>query len=110
MPGTTIQRGNTIFDQYLTVSLAPVAVAANTTAEQNFTVPGTVSGDVVTQFSYIGGAFPNSDVSMVNIRVAAANTITVAYQNGTGGGLTPPSGQYIVGIARIETIPSPNIV
>lgn len=103
---STLARGNVLNNFVLQVALTPVAVAANTTAEQNFTVPGLVSGDQISAINYLG-AFPNTDVSPVNMRCGAANTLTIAYQNGSAGTLTPPSGNYYIEVNRIENLPPP---
>jgi len=108
MPSQTLQRGNLVFDTVLQVSLAPVAVAANSTVEQSFTVPGLLSSDVVSEFSFQGPYTVN--VGYTNARVAAANVLTVAYSNGTGAPVTPPSGQYFLNVARIENFPPPAVV
>ena len=99
----TLTRGNVLATLVAQVSLTPVSVAANTTAEQNFTIPGLLVGDQVSNFS-LQSAYPNSDVSFVNLRVSAPNTLTVAYQNGTGGALTPPSGNYYIEVNRLENL------
>lgn len=105
MPGTTIPRGNIISNQVLTVSIAPVSVAANSTVEQNFTIPGLVSTDQVSALQFQGAYTVN--VEPVNFRVATANVLTVAYQNPTNGAVTPPSGNYLVEINRVE-LPAPS--
>ena len=102
----TIARGNVLNTIVLAVNLTPVAVAGNTCAEQNFTIPGLISSDQVSAFT-LQSAFPNNLVQVENFRVAAANTLTVAYNNGTGGALTPPSGIYYIEVNRIENIPPP---
>ncbi len=100
---STIARGNVIMTTVLQANLTPVAVAANSTVEQSFTVQGLIAGDQPSNFNFLG-AFPNSDVSFVNLRCPANNTLTVAYQNGSGGSLTPPAGQYYIEINRIENL------
>lgn len=106
----TLSRGNVLNSFLLTVNLTPVSVAGSSTIEQTFTIPGTVSGDQVSTFSYIGGVYPNSDVSFVNGRVAANNTLTIAFQNGTGGALVPPAGNYLIELNRAENLPMPNAI
>ena len=72
------------------VSIVPVSVAANTVAEQAFTVTG-VRGDMainVTPPSITAG------VGLSSARVSANDTAQVAFVNPTGGALTPPSGVY----------------
>lgn len=101
MPGTMISRGNILYSFIIQVSLVPVAVAGNTTADQNFIVPGVQANDQISSFSF-QGAITNQDVSVVNARVSAANTLTIAYQNGAGGALTPQAGNYLIEINRLE--------
>lgn len=102
----TLARGNVIMTMVLQINVTPVAVAANTTAEQNFTVPGLVTGDQVSAFLF-QGAYPNSDVSYVNGRVAANNVATIAFQNGAGTVATPPAGNYYLEVNRVENLPPP---
>lgn len=82
----------------LTLTLAPVATAAATTLEQTFTVPGLQLGDQVSgitaQFAY------SSLVDMVTYRVSAANTLAIAFSNGSAGSLTAPTGTYYVEVNR----------
>lgn len=107
MPGsTTITRGNVLTTIVLQLALTPVAVAGNTTAEQNFTVPGLINGDQISAF-ILQSAFPNGDVSFVNARCSANNILTVAFQNGSGGSLSPAPGNYYVEINRLENLPPP---
>lgn len=101
MPKTTINRGNVLYVIVAQVALTPVSVLANTTAEQTFTIQGLQTTDQVSGFS-VNAAPTNQDVSVVNYRVSAANTLSVAYQNGTGGNLTPQAGNYLIEINRPE--------
>jgi hypothetical protein len=91
--------GNVQSTFVLTVSLTPVATAATTTAEQNFTIPGIFIGDQVSDVS-LNTAFPNTLLSIINARVSANNVLTLAISNGTAGSLTYPSGTYYVEINR----------
>ena len=107
MPGpTTISRGNILNSLTIQVTLAPVAVAGNSTIEQSFTIPGLVAGDQISAVQFLG-AVANQDISIVNSRVGAANTLTIAFQNGSGGALTPTAGNYYIEINRIENLPPP---
>lgn len=107
MPGsTTITRGNVLTTIVVQLALTPVAVPGNTTAEQNFTVQGLLVGDQISAF-ILQGAFPNADVSFVNARCSSNNALTVAFQNGSGGSLTPAAGNYYVEINRLENLPPP---
>lgn len=77
-------------------SLTPVSVGAATCAEQNFTVPGLLAGDMVdvTPPSITAGVAP------VCSRVSAANTLTVTFCNPTAGALVPASGIYRIQVMR----------
>ena len=97
---TIITNGNVQSTFILTVTLTPVATATATTAEQNFTVPGLAVGDQISDISYIGGAFPNTLLSIANARVSANNTLTLAISNSTAGSLTYPSGSYYLEVNR----------
>jgi hypothetical protein len=98
-----ITYGNVVNTFVLTVTLTPVATAATTTAEQNFTIPGLQLNDQISDLTYIGGAFPNTLLSVLNVRVSAANTLTVAVQNGTAGSLTYPAGKYYLEVNRPDS-------
>jgi hypothetical protein len=75
------------------VQLTPVSVAANTTAEQTFTVSGLIaSTSVVVHEPYVV-----SGVALVGARVSAANTLALNFANTTGSALYPPAGDYNVG-------------
>ena len=79
------------------VSLTPSSVAANTVAEQTFTVPGVRANDI------IGMSPPGttSGVGIAGARVSADDTVAVAFVNPTGGGLTPPAGNYLFTSIRL---------
>ena len=94
----------------LQVTLTPVNVAATTTAEQSFTVPGLITADQISDLSYIGGAFPNTLLSIANLRVSAANTLTVAFANGTAGPLAYPTGTYLIEVNRPGVSPLPSVI
>ena len=77
----------------LTAALTPVSVAANTTAEQTFTVAGlpansqvVVNKPSVTPGLGLGGA-----------RVSALNTLALNYVNNTASAITPPAETYVIG-------------
>jgi hypothetical protein len=77
-------------------TLTPASVAANTSAEQTFSVPGLVVGDVV-------GVNPPSlqaGLAIAHARVSATDTLAIAWINATAGPLTPPSGTYLVAAVR----------
>jgi hypothetical protein len=96
-----ITNGNVQSTWILSLTLTPVGVAANSTVEQSFTVPGLlVAQDQISDFGYTGGAW-SVNVTVANTRVSANNTLTIAYTNPTAGTVTPPAGAYYIEINRI---------
>lgn len=77
-------------------SLTPSSVAAATTAEQQFTVPGILLGDSLD----INPPSLTAGVVLSNARVSAANTVQIQFTNSTSGALTPPAGNHIFIIVR----------
>lgn len=81
----------------MAVTLSPAAVAANTTAEQTFTVNGVRVGDVV----YISKPTSQAGLGIVNVRASASNQIAVTFSNNTGSPITPTAAEvYQVGGIR----------
>lgn len=76
--------------RYFTVTLSPAAVAANTTAEQAFTVAGVRADDMV-----IGVNKPTAQAGLgiVGARVSAENTVQITFSNNTGSSITPTASQ-----------------
>lgn len=77
-------------------TLSPAIVAANTTAEQTFTISGLVaSTDTV-----IGVSKPTAQAGLgiVGWRVSADNTIAITFSNNTGSGITPTASQSYTAI------------
>jgi hypothetical protein len=99
-------RGNVQLQAMLGPTLTPVAVAANTTAEQNFTIPGLLPGD----YCDVNGPSITPGLGIVNTRVSAVNTLTLGFANTTSGSLTPPSGTYQVLIWRASYQPVPTSI
>lgn len=81
-------------------SLAPVSVAANTTAEQTFTVTGLVAGTPV----WINKPTATPGLGIVGVRVSATNTLAITYGNVTANAIVPPTESYLVGNFQV---PSP---
>lgn len=74
-------------------ALTPSSVAANTTAEQSFTVTGLVatSAVLVNKPSWQAG------LGIMGARVSAANTLAITFCNASSGALTPTAGEtYII--------------
>ena len=102
MPGTMLSRGNVLYSWLALVSITPVSVAANTTAEQSFTIQGLQIGDFIDIYCY--NQPQTAGIGIVNNRVSAANTLQVGFCNTTAGALTPVSGQYYLSITRPESV------
>ncbi|WP_059416156.1 hypothetical protein [Cupriavidus basilensis] len=81
----------------INVTLSPAQVAANTTAEQTFTVAGVRVGDVV----YVSKPTAQAGLGIVNVRASASNQIAVTFSNNTGTPITPTASEvYQVGGIR----------
>lgn len=105
---TTVCMGN-VYQQYvLGVSLTPAIVATITVAEQNFTIPGLKTTDVV----YVTcGVAQTAGVGITSSWVSAANTLTVGFVNPTVAGVTPAAGIYYVMVMRAEGAPNfPSVI
>jgi len=104
MPGgTTIQRGNEQFDMLLYLPTVTVPnVNANSTATQTVTVPGVVVGDFIgwNQQSTVSG------ISVENVYVSSANTLTFLWSNTTGSNVTSTAAQpFILSVCRADIVP-----
>jgi hypothetical protein len=76
----------------VTETLTPAAVAAATTVEQLFTVPGIAVGG-----GPVGVSAPSTvtNVNIANVRVAAANQVGITFSNAsTATATAPPAGTY----------------
>lgn len=104
MPSTTVSRGNILVGFLIGPSLTPVSVLANTSAEQTFTVPGLLVGDVV---GVTFNGVMTAGLGITNARVSAVNVLTVGFQNSTAGPLTPTAGTYTLSVERPENLPLP---
>jgi len=105
MPSTTPSRGNILYGFVCGPLLTPVSVAANTSAEQSFTVPGLQLNDIVDVNLF--GAVQTAGVGITNARVSAANTLTLLFTNSTSGGVIPAAGTYAIVVTRPENVPLP---
>lgn len=83
------------------VSLNPAEVAANTTAEQTFTIPG------LTTDMFVAVNKPDLDAGLgiVNARVSAADTLAISFVNATGSGVNPAAEDYLVFWLKPESAP-----
>ncbi|MDR3439875.1 hypothetical protein [Telmatospirillum sp.] len=94
-----ICRGNILGIFAVGVALTPGSVAANTTAEQTFTLQGAKVGDIVD----VNKPSLDAGIGIANVRVSAANQVAVKFSNSTGGAITPKAEKYTFIIYRPET-------
>lgn len=71
------------------VEISPAAVAANTTAEQTFTVTGLLTTDVVS----VNKPTAQAGLGIVGARVSAADTLAITFSNNTGAAITPTAAE-----------------
>jgi hypothetical protein len=101
---TTLKPANPAVASVFTATVTPGSVAANTTAEQTFSVTGITSGQPVM-------AVPNYNLSqplgigMAGVRASATNQIAINFVNATGATITPPSGTWTV-VQINQTLPT----
>lgn len=98
MAGITL--GNVYGLMVVTVTVDLVSVAAATSAEQAFTVPGALVGDAV---FVTAPAALNAGLGIVNARVSAANTVSIRMMNATAGALDAAAGVFQVLVVRPDT-------
>ena len=75
-----------------TQTLAPVSVAANTTAEQTFTVAGLLSGAPV----FVSKPSWQAGLGIAGVRVSAANTLAINFVNDTAAAIVPATEAYVI--------------
>lgn len=71
-------------------ALSPVQVAANTTAEQTFTVTGLVTTDIVVA---IQKPTAQAGLGIVGWRVSATNALAITFGNNTAAPITPTAAE-----------------
>jgi len=99
--------GNLVKQSVISVTLSPVAIVLNTTAEQTFTVNGLLPGDFVS----CNKPTAQAGLGIVGCRVSAANTLAITFSNNTGSSITPTAAQvYKILVSRPDsTITDGNI-
>jgi hypothetical protein len=106
MPGPSdISRGNIQLSMLLALTISPASVAANTTAEQLFTVPGVLAGDLIS----VSKPTAQAGLGIVGARASAANQIGITFSNNTAAPIVPTASQaYTVSVTRASntTLPS----
>lgn len=78
-------------------TLDPAAVAANTSAEQTFTVTGLATTDII----LVNKPSLSAGTGIVNARCSAADTLAITFMNSTGGAIDPPSESYLIVAIRL---------
>jgi hypothetical protein len=81
-------------DRYgvVTASFDVASVAADTTAEQTFTVPGLKTGDMV----MVNKPALDAGLGVANARVSAADTIAITFVNATAAPVDPSAETYSI--------------
>lgn len=102
MPSTTVARGNILEEKLFAISITPASVAANTTAEQTFTVTGVNPGDYI---NIASATAQTTGIIVGNCRITAPNTVVVQFGNFTALAATPVSGTYGVIWGSPENLP-----
>lgn len=102
MPGkSTSVIGNIVLSQLVQPVITPVAVLTVATAEQTFTVGGLQVGDFI-NYQLIAPLV--AGLSVIGMRVTAANTLGITFVNTTGGSLTPTANNYIINVDRFDAV------
>ena len=83
---------------FYTVTIDAVSVAANTTAEQTFTVSGLKTTDLV----LVNKPSLDAGLGIAGCRVSATNTLAITYINATAAPIDPSSESYTVVAIRRE--------
>lgn len=98
---TMIPRGNAGMMFVVQIAFDVTSVAINTTAERTFTVPGVKTGDLV----FVNKPSLNAGLGICNVRVSAADTIAITYNNNTAGAIDPASETYNILVIRPDGTP-----
>lgn len=83
---------------FFTTTIDAASVAANTTAEQTFTVAGLRTTDHVT----VNKPSLDAGLGIAGCRVSATNTLAITYINATASAIDPASEDYSVVVIRRE--------
>ena len=97
---TSVIGGNIGHLYAMSLTLNPVSVATITAAEQDFTVPGVLAGDIIV---YFGMTTATAGLGVAGYRVKAANTISVTFVNPTAGAIDAAAGNFKLLMARLES-------
>ena len=81
----------------LTSKLAPTSVAANTTAEQTFTVVGLPFVNSSPATVFVNKPSFQAGLAIAGCRISAANTLAITFENITASAIIPATEIYTVG-------------
>ncbi|HTJ94269.1 MAG TPA: hypothetical protein VL424_14335 [Pararobbsia sp.] len=85
------------------LTLSPVAVAAATSAEQTFPLPGVLPGD----FVHVSKPTAQAGIGLAGVRVSAVDQIAITFINATAASVTPTAAQvYQVLVFRPDGTPN----
>lgn len=76
----------------LSATINPAIVAANTTAEQTFTVTGLIPGTPV----IVNKPSVTPGIGIAGARVSALNTLAINFSNNTAASIDPPQEAYLI--------------
>lgn len=94
--------GNVLAMGVANITISPALVPANTTAEQTFTVPGILAGDVIID---VTKPTAQAGLGIVGSRVTAANTVGITFSNNTAAGITPTASEtYLIAWLRRDSV------
>ncbi len=79
--------------EIVTSTINPVAVAADTSVEQTFTVTGLETTNELLQ---VEKPTATAGIGIVNYRISATDTLAITFMNSTLGSLNPPSETYTI--------------
>ena len=85
----------------VSVNINPASVAAATTAEQSFTVPGILLGDIV---FVVPPSTLNAGLGITGARATAVDTVVIRFGNTTAGALDAPAADYTFFVVRPENL------
>ena len=97
---TSVIGGNIGHLYAMSITLNPAIVAAVAVAEQDFTVPGVLAGDMIASLS-MTTATPGLGVA--GYRVKANNIVSVTFVNPTAAAIDAAAGNFKLLMVRLES-------
>lgn len=87
----------------IAAALTPASVAANTTAEQIFSLTAG-TGVVVSDFVTVNKPTAQAGLGIVGQRAVAVDQIAITYSNNTAGAIVPTAETYSVKIEKVTAV------